>query len=101
MLLLVFFVFLVLTAQREIAKEEITAFADELKGVGAALELRLRELHNLSLAELEVTLVASNASVVNLLRRMRGAPELSSGAEESLRTEAAPASHDSAQEDDT
>jgi hypothetical protein len=78
--LIIFFilVFTVLTAARESYKTEMDELGAELRAVADALDSRLTEVYRMTLDEAELFLMRDQAPLVNLIRKGRGLPELSS-----------------------
>ena len=89
LIILVILVFSVLTAARETFRENLDDFSTALVGVVGAIETRIRAQWQLTIVELEVTLLAESPSFVNSMRRLRDLPELPlpSGAEGLKETE--------------
>lgn len=72
----VILVFSILTAARETFREDAEEFIAEVRKAAGAVERRLQEAYQLTLAQLETLVVKKNALLVTWLRRLRNLPEL-------------------------
>lgn len=77
LLIFVILVFSILTAAREAFREDALEFTSELRLTAVAIEQRVLGAYHLTLAQLEVLLSKENAGLINMLRRARGLPEIS------------------------
>ncbi len=77
LIILVILVFSVLTAAREKYKEDIADFVSEVKNLGTSLQVQFYQLYAVAMADVEMVLLASNAALINQLRKVRGLPDLS------------------------
>ncbi len=83
MFILVIGAFSLFTARRDTFRED---FGDLLEAIHKTVELvdeRIRINYSLSSAELELSIAVKSGSVVNLLRRFRGLPEIDTAQEQS------------------
>lgn len=76
LLILVILVFSVLTVAREKYKDDIAEFTKEMRSLGSEMQKQFFQLYDIALPDVEKTLIRSNAALINLLRRMRGFPEI-------------------------
>lgn len=78
LIILVIFVFSVLTAARERYKDDIDDFITEVRTFGNEMQEHFFLLYNLALSDVEGFLLRNNAGMINWLRKARGLPELRS-----------------------
>jgi len=74
--ILIILVFSILTASREGFHEDIEKFTSELHHTASAIEASISKIHNMEFVQLERLLLTENRSVVNLIRKFRGLPQL-------------------------
>lgn len=75
-LILIIFVFLILTDARESFRGDMEKFAAEVQGIAAALEARLTAVYALNIRQLERILLKQESNLVNPLRKLRGLTEI-------------------------
>ncbi len=77
LIILVILVFSVLTAARDRYREDIDDFILELRELGSYLQNDFYKLYSIAVNDVEIILLASNAVMVNHVRKYKGLPSLS------------------------
>lgn len=76
LIIMVIGVFSIFTAQRDSFREDFKEFLDVIHKIVELVNERIKIKYSLNSAQLEMDIAVKNTGVVNLLRRMRGLPEL-------------------------
>jgi len=74
-------IFTLLTAARERYKEDLDLIAQEINGIGDALQNGFQSVFKITLSDAEASLLIDNKGLVNFSRKMRGLSELSGASE--------------------